>query len=24
MATRDGRGRICATSFNSPTVKTPC
>jgi len=24
MATRDGRGRICVTSFNSPTVKTPC
>jgi len=24
MATSDGRGRICVTSFNSPTLKTPC
>jgi len=24
MATRVGRGRICVTSFNSPTLKTAC
>jgi len=24
MVTRVSRGRICATSFNSPTPKTPC
>jgi len=24
MATRDGRGKICVTSFNSQTLKTPC
>jgi len=24
MATRVSRGRICVTSFNSPTPKTPC
>jgi len=24
MATGVGRGRICLTSFNSPTFKAPC